>query len=284
MINGQKVGRSGLIPKYFWFKERKRFFMRFRPCIDLHGGKVKQIIGSILTDKDRAPATNFETDQSASFFAGLYRNDGLWGGHVIMLGPGNENAAREALRTFPMGLQVGGGITPDNAVSFLDEGASHVIVTSFVFANGAVRWDHLDLLEKSVGKSRLVLDLSCRNAGGGYVIACDRWQTSSGVVLTKKLLVKLAGHCSEFLVHAIDVEGKLGGIDEGLVTFLADASPPLPVTYAGGIRSLDDLEKVCTLGEDHIDATIGSALDIFGGLIKYKEVAAWHRKQQKMDF
>jgi phosphoribosylformimino-5-aminoimidazole carboxamide ribotide isomerase len=254
--------------------------MRFRPCIDLHGGKVKQIVGSTLTDrKGRAPATNFETDRPSSFFAGLYRDDGLRGGHVIMLGPGNERAAREALRAFPMGLQVGGGITPDNAVSFLDEGASQVIVTSFVFAHGAVLWDHLDLLEKSVGKSRLVLDLSCRNAGGGYVIACDRWQTSSGVVMTKKLLVKLAGHCSEFLVHAIDVEGKLGGIDDGLVTFLAGASP-LTVTYAGGIRSLDDLEKVRSLGKDRLDATIGSALDIFGGSIKYKEVVAWHRKQE----
>lgn len=254
--------------------------MRFRPCIDLHDGKVKQIVGGTLTSTlSGVPVTNFETDRPSSFFAGLYRDDKLPGGHVIMLGPGNERAAREALRAFPKGLQVGGGITPDNAVSFLDEGASHVIVTSFVFANGAVRWDHLDLLEKSVGKNRLVLDLSCRNAGGRYVIACDRWQTSSGVVLTKELLVKLAGHCSEFLVHAIDVEGKLRGIDDGLVTFLANASP-LPVTYAGGIRSLDDLEKVRALGKDRIDATIGSALDIFGGKIKYKEVVAWHRKQE----
>lgn len=256
--------------------------MRFRPCIDLHGGKVKQIVGSTLTDsKGGPPATNFETDRPSSFFAGLYRDDKLPGGHVVMLGPGNECAAREALRAFPKGLQVGGGITPDNAVSFLDEGASHVIVTSFVFANGAVQWERLDLLEKSVGKSRLVLDLSCRNAGGSYIVACDRWQTSSGVALSKELLVKLAGHCSEFLVHAVDVEGRLGGIDDGLVKFLAGASP-LPVTYAGGIRSLDDLEKVRVLGSDRLDATIGSALDIFGGTIKYKDIVAWQREQEKI--
>ncbi len=255
--------------------------MRFRPCIDLHGGKVKQIVGNTLTDnKNLAPATNFETDRPASFFAGLYRKDGLTGGHVIMLGPGNEHAAVDALRAFPGGLQAGGGITPDNAESFLDAGASHVIVTSYLFSGNEVRWDRLGLLEKAVGKKRLVLDLSCRKIEERYVIAYDRWQANSGSALTKELLVRLAGHCDEFLVHAVDVEGKRAGIDTGLVRLLAAASP-IAATYAGGIRSLADLEEVRTRGNNRIDATIGSSLDIFGGTLKYKEVVAWQRKQEK---
>jgi phosphoribosylformimino-5-aminoimidazole carboxamide ribotide isomerase len=256
--------------------------MRFRPCIDLHRGKVKQIVGNTLPDgTTEAPVTNFETDRPASFFAGLFRNDRLRGGHVIMLGPGNESAAREALRTFPGGLQIGGGITPDNTRTFLDGGASHVIVTSHVFSGGAIRRDRLALMEKTAGKKRLVLDLSCRRTGNGYSIACDRWQKDSGVLLTEKTVAELAGHCDEFLVHAIDVEGRRGGIDAGLVELLASLSP-ITVTYAGGIRSIDDLEKVRKLGEGRCDATVGSALDIYGGALKYGDVVAWQREQEKI--
>lgn len=257
--------------------------MRFRPCIDLHRGKVKQIVGSTLTDsKTEAPVTNFESDMPAAFFASLYRKDKLPGGHVIMLGPGNEHAALDALRAFPGGLQAGGGITPDNARSFLDEGASHVIVTSFIFsdADGVIQWERLGLLEKTVGKKRLVLDLSCRKTGAGYTVTCDRWQKPSGVVITDKMMAELAGHCDEFLVHAVDVEGKRQGIDAVLVRLLASVSP-ITVTYAGGIRSIDDLEEVRKKGNGRIDATIGSALDIFGGALKYRDIVAWQRNQGK---
>jgi phosphoribosylformimino-5-aminoimidazole carboxamide ribotide isomerase len=193
-----------------------------------------------------------------------------------MLGPGNVDAAIEALRAYPGGLQVGGGITAESARPYLDEGASHVIVTSFVFSGGAVLWDRLNLLERAVGKKRIVLDLSCRKIGDAYLIACDRWQRLSGIALTRDLLAELAGHCDEFLVHAVDVEGKRQGIDAGLVRLLAAASP-IPATYAGGIRSLDDMESVRTEGNGRVDATIGSALDIFGGELKYAEVVRWQR-------
>jgi phosphoribosylformimino-5-aminoimidazole carboxamide ribotide isomerase len=255
--------------------------MRFRPCIDLHVGKVKQIIGNTLTDgSTAAPVTNFESAQPSSFFADLYRKDGLSGGHVIMLGPGNERAAKDALRAFPEGLQVGGGITNENAQEYLDEGASHVIVTSFVFSGGSVQWERLASVENTIGKKHLVLDLSCRKIDDRYIIACDRWQNLSHVVLTRELLEQLAVHCDEFLIHSVDVEGRRQGIDAPLVRFLA-AAVPIATTYAGGIRSIDDLEEVRNSGKDRIDATIGSALDIFGGTLKYTDVVKWHRKQEK---
>ena len=252
--------------------------MRFRPCIDLHHGKVKQIVGSTLTDaEETSPVTNFETDRPPSWFAGIYRSDGLQGGHVVMLGPGNEAAAKDALAVYPGGLQVGGGITADNARSFLDAGASHVIVTSFVFSGGAVQWEKLGRLEKTIGTKKLVLDLSCRKTDGLYVIATDRWQSLSGIALTPELVGRLSACCDEFLVHAVDVEGKREGIDEELVRLLAEWSP-IPATYAGGIRSISDLERVRITGKDRIDATIGSALDLFGGTLAYRDVVAWHRR------
>jgi phosphoribosylformimino-5-aminoimidazole carboxamide ribotide isomerase len=255
--------------------------MRFRPCIDLHEGRVKQIVGSTLKDNEHAaPITNFETEKPPAYFAALYRSDGLSGGHVVMLGPGNEEAACAALEAFPYGLQVGGGIRPENARLFLDRGASHVIITSYIFFKGTVQWARLDALENMVGAQRLVLDLSCRAVDGSYFIATDRWQTTSDNALTYELLAVLATHCSEFLVHAVDVEGKREGIDEKLVAFLADASP-IAVTYAGGIRSIDDLERVKELGSGRVDATIGSALDIFGGTLSYRQVVEWHRKVQR---
>ncbi len=252
----------------------------FRPCIDLHQGQVKQIVGGTLADDGPGPATNFVAERPAAWFAGLYRRDGLTGGHVIMLGPGNELPAREALQAYPGGLQIGGGINPGNARGYLEAGASHVIVTSHVFREGVIAWDRLQELVKLVGASRLVLDLSCRIREGRYWVVTDRWQKFTSEEVTQDLLHKLAANCAEFLIHAVDVEGLCRGIDASLVEKLGRWTP-LPATYAGGARSLDDLEAVTTLGQGRIDLTIGSALDLFGGkLIKYSDAVTYNRRQQ----
>lgn len=250
--------------------------MRFRPCIDIHKGKVKQIVGATLSDLPNAePVTNFESAESPAYYAALYRRDGLEGGHVIMLGPGNEEAAARALQEYPGGLQVGGGVNPRNAGAWIDRGAQKVIVTSYVFREGTVCWDRLGELVKAVGKDKLVLDLSCRRRDNRYWIVTDRWQTFSDVTLGPESLNQLARQCSEFLVHAVDVEGKQQGIDEDLVRKLADQSP-LVTTYAGGVRRLQDLERIDDLGQGRIDATAGSALDIFGGkTLRYADVVAF---------
>ncbi|VFQ43505.1 phosphoribosylformimino-5-aminoimidazole carboxamide ribotide isomerase [Desulfoluna butyratoxydans] len=238
--------------------------MKFRPCIDLHQGVVKQIVGGTLTDSDESPTTNFSATRPASWFAELYRKDNLTGGHVIQLGPGNEEAACGALSAWPDGLQVGGGITCDNAVSWLDRGAAAVIVTSHVFHDGRIDEERLAKLVKTVGKERLVLDLSCRRSDQGYRIVTDRWQTWTDEVITLPLLDRLADSCHEFLIHGVDVEGMVSGIEEPLVELLGKWGKR-PVTYAGGIRSLSDIETIDTLGNGAIDFTVGSALDIFGG-------------------
>lgn len=250
------------------------YLMRFRPCIDIHDGKVKQIVGSTLSPDLQGPLTNFETDLSPAYFAGIYKRDSVAGGHVIMLGKGNEVAAIEALQAFPGGLQIGGGINPLNASSFLDAGASHVIVTSYVFHDGAVHWDRLKELKNAVGKSRLVIDLSCKKINGGYYVVTDRWQKITKTVLSRAVFTELDKYCDEFLIHAADVEGMQGGIDSELVALLGDTST-IAVTYAGGIRSIGDLEQIKFLGKDQVDATIGSALDLFGGKMSYTEVVKW---------
>jgi phosphoribosylformimino-5-aminoimidazole carboxamide ribotide isomerase len=251
--------------------------MKFRPCIDLHNGIVKQIVGSSLSDGGTIGLiTNFETDLSPAYFARMYKADGLSGGHVVMLGPGNEKAATSALSAFPEGLHIGGGITPDNAQAFLNAGASHVIVTSFVFKNGIINWHNLEAMEKSIGRQRLVLDLSCKKINDRYFIATDKWQKVTSTSIESATLEQLGKHCNEFLVHAVDVEGKQRGIDAPLVGLLAVVSP-LPITYAGGIRSLADLEDVYITGKGRVDATVGSALDIFGGPLKYADVVAWQK-------
>jgi len=249
----------------------------FRPCIDLHQGKVKQIVGGTLRDDGLPPVTNFETERPAAYYARLYRDDNLSGGHVIMLGPGNEAAAREALAAFPGGLQVGGGVRPDNACAWLDAGASHVIVTSYVFREGRVDWDRLREMTRVVGPRRLVLDLSCRQRAGRYCVVTDRWQTFTETALNAETLTALSAYAGEFLVHAADVEGTRGGIDEELVRLLAAASP-LMVTYAGGARSLADMERVLELGNGRVHLTIGSALDLFGGPVSYREAVALDRR------
>jgi phosphoribosylformimino-5-aminoimidazole carboxamide ribotide isomerase len=254
--------------------------MKFRPCIDLHKGKVKQIVGGTLSDaKQDALVTNYETDLSPVHFARMYKNDGLFGGHVIILGPGNESAAIQALHEYPQGFHIGGGITPGNAGRFLDEGASHVIVTSFIFKKGRLIWENLKAISSAAGKQRLVLDLSCVRRHNAYYVATDRWQRLTSVTLSKDTLKSLAAYCDEFLVHAAHMEGRRMGIDENLVALLGDKSP-IPVTYAGGIRSLDDLDLVFSKGKGRVDATIGSALDIFGGTLPYKSVVEWHNKHR----
>lgn len=252
----------------------------FRPCIDLHEGRVKQIVGGSLADSGPGPRTNFVSDHPAAWFARLYRNDGLTGGHVIKLGSGNDDAARQALAVWPGGMQIGGGVNTQNAVSWLDAGASHVIVTSWVFREGRIDQSRLDELVRLVGRNRLVLDLSCRKRDGDYVIVTDRWQNFTDTVLSSTTLSRLGRHCDEFLIHAVDVEGLCRGIDLELVEKLARWSP-LHATYAGGASSIKDLEDVQSMGGGRIHLTIGSALDIFGGQgVRYEDVVAFNRRHQ----
>ncbi|OGQ98564.1 MAG: phosphoribosylformimino-5-aminoimidazole carboxamide ribotide isomerase [Deltaproteobacteria bacterium RIFOXYD12_FULL_55_16] len=254
--------------------------MKFRPCIDLHHGRVKQIVGSTLSDaQQESLTTNFASNQPAAHYAEMYKADRLFGGHVIMLGPGNETAAAEALQAFSGGLQVGGGITADNAGHWLEQGASAVIVTSAVFKDGQVHEDRLKELARAVGRNRLVLDLSCRKKGKAYYIVTDRWQKFTQVTVSAESLQYFSGYCGEFLIHAVDVEGKCAGIEEELTTLLGRFSP-IPTTYAGGVKNLADLLRVKELGQNRLDVTIGSALNIFGGTgITYAEAIAFNRQE-----
>src|ERR1700683_443399 len=240
----------------------------FRPCIDLHEGKVKQIVGGTLGEGgplgNSGLRTNFVSDRGAAWFAELYKGDNLTGGHVIMLGPNNDEEAKAALAAFPGGLQIGGGINLQNADAWLENGASHVIVTSWIFHDGRLNWERLAELVKAIGKSRLVLDLSCRKRGDDYLVVTDRWRNFTEITISRETLEKLAESCAEFLVHAVDVEGLCLGIDEDLVEKLGKWSP-IPTTYAGGAKSLADLEETTRLSRGKVDLTIGSALDIFGG-------------------
>ncbi|GJR81865.1 1-(5-phosphoribosyl)-5-[(5-phosphoribosylamino) methylideneamino] imidazole-4-carboxamide isomerase, chloroplastic [Tanacetum coccineum] len=278
--------------------------VKFRPCIDIHKGKVKQIVGSTLSDmkgSDSTLVTNFESDKSAAEYAALYKEDGLLGGHVIMLGadPLSNESAIGALHAYPGrmvifpllnllrgpyhlgGLQVGGGINSGNALSYIEEGASHVIITSYVFNNGQMDHERLKELVHIVGKERLVLDLSCRKKDGKYAIVTDRWQKFSDVYLDEGILNFLSMYADEFLVHGVDVEGKKLGIDEELVALLGRHSP-IPVTYAGGVTIMDDMERIKVAGMGRVDVTVGSALDIFGGKLAYKDVVAWHCQQEAL--
>lgn len=248
--------------------------MRFRPCIDLKNGKVVQIVGGSISGDDSNVLTNFETEKEPQEFAKLYRKDALPGGHVIALGPGNEQAAIEALEAFPGGLQYGGGVNPDNAFTFLNAGASHVIVTSYVFSEGKIDFDRLRFLVKRIGTDRLILDLSCRKRDGSYWVVTDRWTRYTGLEVSEETLSSLSEYCDEFLVHGVDVEGKMSGIEDELVALLGKASP-IPATYAGGARSIEDLDRVDQLGQGKVDLTIGSALDLFGGDVPYVDVLSW---------
>ena len=252
--------------------------MEFRPCIDIHNGQVKQIVGGSLLDVGNAAEENFVATQDAAFFANLYKNAGLKGGHIILLNPvsseyyeATKAQALEALKAYPGGLQVGGGITPENAGEYLEAGASQVIVTSYVFHDGKIDYDRLERLVDTVGKEHLVLDLSCKKIGEEYRIVTDRWQKVTREVVTYELMDRLAEYCSEFLIHAVDVEGKANGIEQELVTLLGQWGK-LPVTYAGGVHSYEDLELLKTLGQNKLHVTIGSALDLFGGCLEWEEV------------
>ncbi len=253
---------------------------RFRPCIDLHAGQVKQIVGSTLSDSGAALKTNFVSDRDAAWYGELYRQDDLRGGHVIMLGGGNDEAAKSALRAFPGGLQLGGGIRPGNAQEYLEAGASHVIVTSYLFeADGTFSEARLQEMIAAVGRDKLVIDLSCKATGSGWTVAMNRWQTLTDLHVTPQTLAHLASHCAEFLIHAVDVEGKCEGIDEALVRFLGQHSP-VPMTYAGGIYRLEDLHRIQELSGGRVDATVGSALDLFGGRgVRYADLLAFNRRQ-----
>lgn len=251
---------------------------RFRPCIDLHDGRVKQIVGGSLSDDGQGLRTNFESDLPPRYYAELYRRDGLTGGHVIMLGAGNADAAREALAAWPGGLQVGGGIHDENAAEWLAAGASHVIVTSWLFSpEGKFLPERLEALVSAAGRERLVIDLSCRRTSeGGWTVAMNRWQTLTDLQVTPAVLDALAGSCAEFLIHAADVEGKCAGMDEELLALLGDWGKK-PVTYAGGARSLEDLRLADDLSSGRVDVTIGSALDIFGGSgVRYADCVGWN--------
>ncbi len=261
--------------------------MNFRPCIDIHNGKVKQIVGGSLRDDGNEAQENFVSDMEASDFARLYREKGLWGGHVILLNAaGSEfyeedvRQAEAALREFPGGLQVGGGITCDNARSFLDMGASHVIVTSYVFAGGEIRFDRLGRLCRLVGKDHVVLDLSCRKKDGAYYIVTDRWQNFTSHVLDEAFMEKMAAYCDEFLVHGVNVEGTSSGIDRELVHILARHTD-IPVTYAGGIGSYADLDLLQNISGGRMNYTVGSALDLFGGVLEFDKIVTIYNSFNK---
>ena len=251
--------------------------MKFRPCIDIHNGHVVQIVGSSLRDENNSASENFVSEKDSAFYANLYKEYGLSGGHIIILNKkGTEyyddtNAeALKALENYPGGMQIGGGITAENAKMYINAGASHIIVTSYVFSDGNICYTNLDRLVTAVGKEHIVLDVSCRYKDGKYYVVTDRWQVFTDVVFDEALIEKLSSYCDEILVHAVDVEGKKAGINEEIANILKTSK--IPVTYAGGISSYEDIEKIKTIGEGRIDFTIGTALDIFGGDLSLKEV------------
>lgn len=259
--------------------------MRFRPCIDIHNGKVKQIVGGSLKDEGNQAQENFTSEYDSTFYAGKYRKDGLEGGHVIILNPASSEyyqASNEqafaALRAYPGGMQAGGGVTAENASRYLEAGASHVIVTSYVFRDGKIQWDHLKRLVRAVGREHVVLDLSCRSReDGSFYVVTDRWQKFTDIRLELSVMEELGGYCDEFLVHGVDAEGKASGVMEELVRLLA-AYRGRPVTYAGGIGSMEDLNRFAELSGGKLDFTIGSALDLFGGQIAYEEALKFARR------
>lgn len=252
--------------------------MEFRPCIDIHNGQVKQIVGGSLTDEDNQAKENFVAAKGADYYAKLYREKGMTGGHIILLNPASSEyyeatrqQAMKALRAYPGGMQIGGGINDTNAKEYLDAGASHVIVTSYVFHDGRIHKENLQKMKNAVGRERLVLDLSCRFRDGAYYIVTDRWQKYTQERVDERTLDMLMNFCDEFLIHAVDVEGKAQGIEERLVETLGRWNK-IPITYAGGVHSYEDIDKLKELGKGNIHVTIGSALAIFGGTLELDKV------------
>lgn len=253
--------------------------MQFRPCIDIHNGKVKQIVGSTLTDEKDFAKENFVSEKNADYYAALYKKDNLRGGHIILLNPTTSEyyeqdckQAALAFDTYKNALQIGGGITNENAERFLKMGASHVIVTSFVFKNGQINYKNLDALVSAVGKENIVLDLSCRKKNGKYYIVTDRWQNFTEVEFSQKSLDELSSYCDEYLIHAVDTEGKASGIEEDVAKLLSTFTK-IPCTYAGGISTYADIEKINALSGGKLNFTVGSALDLFGGKLEYARLA-----------
>lgn len=252
--------------------------MEFRPCIDIHNGQVKQIVGGSLKDRGDQATENFVADKGADYYAKLYQKYGIKGGHIILLNPASseyyeatKRQAMQALAAYPQGLQIGGGIHAENACEYLDAGASHVIVTSYVFKDGRINMEHLQKIYQAVGREHLVLDLSCRKKEDAYYIVTDRWQNYTEEIINEKTLDMLMAYCDEFLIHAVDVEGKAQGIETELVAQLGDWGK-MPITYAGGVHTYDDIDLLKKLGKGKIHVTIGSALDIFGGSLSFEEV------------
>lgn len=259
--------------------------MQFRPCIDIHNGKVKQIVGGSLKDAGNQASENFVSEQDAAFYAHLYRESGIKGGHIILLNKAGTPEyeadmaqVKKALSEYPGGLQVGGGVNADNAADFIAMGASHVIVTSYVFRDGRIDYERLDKLVRAVGREHLVLDLSCRKKTEAYYIVTDRWQKFTEEPLSDELLGKLSSYADEFLVHAVDVEGKASGVEKELVSLLAKCVS-IPITYAGGVGSYDDIDVIRKLGNGMVNVTIGSALDLFGGKLIYEKVLSMMDKR-----
>ncbi len=259
--------------------------MEFRPCIDIHNGRVKQIVGSSLRDQGDTARENFVSQQDGAFYAHLYKEQNICGGHIILLNSveseyyeATRKQALLALEEYPGGLQVGGGITPDNAASFIEAGASAVIVTSYVFRDGKINYENLDKLVQAVGREHVVLDLSCRYREDGYYIVTDRWQKFTDEKIDRELLDRLADSCAEFLVHAVDVEGKSSGIETDLVRLLGEWGK-IPITYAGGVHSFEDLDAIYRLGNNRLNVTIGSALDLFGGPMSYEKVIQYVKER-----
>ncbi len=248
----------------------------FRPCIDLHQSKVKQIVGGSLSDS--GADTNFVSDEEASYFAALYSNLGLKGGHVISLGDNNQQAILEALKAYPKGLQFGGGVTTGNAAAYIDAGADKVIVTSYLFEQNDFSWARLSEISAEVGSHNLVIDLSCRKTNQGWMVATNRWQTITNAKIDKYFIEKIQPYCAEFLIHSADVEGLQAGIDSDLISLLGNLVS-IPTTYAGGAKSLDDLDTVNSLSDGKVDLTIGSALDIFGGSrVTLQDCVDWNER------
>lgn len=252
--------------------------MKFRPCIDIHNGKVKQIVGGSLADTNNSAEENFISEYNAEFYAELYKKNKLSGGHIIILNPeGSEyysadnEQAKTALSVYPNGFQLGGGINAYNAEKYLEQGASHVIVTSYVFKEGKINYDNLKSLFYVTGKDRLVLDLSCRKKENSYYIVTDRWQKFTDVAVSEETISELSEYCDEFLIHAVDVEGKAKGIEKELAELLGNMQT-IPMTYAGGIGSYSDLEQLKALGSNRLDFTVGSALDLFGGCLEFEKI------------
>lgn len=253
--------------------------MKFRPCIDIHNGKVKQIVGGSLKDTGNQADENFVSEQNADFYAKLYKERGLKGGHIILLNAvdseyyeATKKQAMLALSTYPNGLQIGGGITDENALEYINAGASHVIVTSYVFKDGKINYERLEKISDLVGKEHLVLDISCRKKDDKYYVVTDRWQKFTDTEVTEELFYELSKYCDEFLIHAVDVEGKAKGIEKEVAKILGNLEG-VTVTYAGGIGSYEDLDDLKEIAKGKVDFTVGSALDIFGGVLEFEKVS-----------